>query len=99
MKPVITAHVPGPRLACPAQAADFQMEIVENRQSIETMSTDVQNLIKSFNQLSEAEQREVASEILRRTINFDLPDVSDEELVRNAEGLLLELDRREAEDG
>lgn len=99
MKPVIIARVSGPRLACPAQAADFQMEIVENRQSIETMSTDVQNLIKTFNQLSEAEQREVASEILRRTINFDLPDVSDEELLRNAEGLFLELDRREAEDG
>ena len=75
------------------------MELAETPQDDETMSTDVQNLIETFNQLSEAEQREAASEILRRTINFDLPELSDEELVLNAEELFLELDRREAEDG
>jgi hypothetical protein len=46
--------------------------------------------------LPEAEQRELAWEILRRTVNFDLPSLSDEELVLSAEELFLELDRREA---
>lgn len=62
------------------------------------MSADVQNLIETFERLSEAEQREAASEILRRTVSLDLPALSDEELVLNAEELFLELDRREAED-
>jgi hypothetical protein len=62
------------------------------------MSTAVQNLIESFDKLPEAEKQKVASEILRRTINFDMPALSDEELVLSAEELFLELDRREAED-
>jgi hypothetical protein len=62
------------------------------------MSTSAQNLIESFDKLPESEKQEVASEILRRTINFDMPAFSDEELVLSAEELFLELDRREAED-
>ena len=62
------------------------------------MSTSAQEFLASFDQLPDAEKQEVASEILRRTINFDLLPLSDEELVRSAEELFLELDRREAED-
>jgi hypothetical protein len=62
------------------------------------MSTSAQNLIESFDKLPESEKQEVASVILRRTINFDMPALSDEELVLSAEEIFLELDRREAED-
>ena len=62
------------------------------------MSTSAQEILHSFDQLPEDEKQEVASEILRRTINFDLPPLSDEELVLSAEELFSELDRREAED-
>lgn len=62
------------------------------------MSTSAQNLIESFDKLPDVEKQRVASEILRRTINFDMPTLSDEELVLSAEELFLELDRREAED-
>jgi len=62
------------------------------------MSTSAQNLLESFDKLPDAEKQRVASEILRRTIEFDLPTLSDEELLSSAEELFLELDRREAED-
>ncbi len=62
------------------------------------MSTSIHQLLESFDQLPETEKREVAAEILRRTINFDLPEMSDEELTLNAEQLFLQLDAREAED-
>jgi len=32
-------------------------------------------------------------------VNFDLPPLSDDELILSAEELFLELDRREAQDG
>jgi hypothetical protein len=63
------------------------------------MTISVQNIIRSFEQLPEIEKREVAREIIRRTLEFDIPPMSDEELVLTADELFLELDRREAEDG
>lgn len=62
------------------------------------MSTSAQNIIESFDKLPESEKQQVASVILRRTINFDMPSLSDEELILSAEELFLELDHREAED-
>jgi hypothetical protein len=62
------------------------------------MSTSAQNLIEYFDKLPDAEKQKVASEILKRTMNFDMPALSDEELGLSAEELFLELDRREAED-
>lgn len=62
------------------------------------MSTAARNFIESFDKLPDAEKQEVASEILKRTINFDMPSLSDEDLVLSAEELFLELDRRETED-
>ena len=61
------------------------------------MTSSVQQLLHSFDLLPEAERRELAWEILRRTVNFDLPSFSDEELVLSAEALFLELDRGEAQ--
>ena len=61
------------------------------------MTSLVQQLLHSFDLLPEPEQQELAWEILRRTVNFDLPSLSDEELVLSAEELFLELDRREAQ--
>ncbi|MEN3331781.1 MAG: hypothetical protein V7641_1146 [Blastocatellia bacterium] len=59
------------------------------------MSATVEELLDSFDHLSEAEKRELASEIIRRTIELDLPPLTDDELVLNAEALFLELDQRE----
>jgi hypothetical protein len=60
------------------------------------MSTSVNEILRSFDQLPEAEKRELAFEIIRRTIEFDLPALTDDELVLNAEALFLELDQRES---
>ncbi len=62
------------------------------------MMPSVQQLLNSFDLLPETEQRAVAWEILQRTVKFEFPSLSDEELVLNAESLFLELDRREAHD-
>ena len=63
------------------------------------MSASSQELLESFDRLPEAEKREVAFEIIRRSVAFDLPQLTYEELVINAEQVFLELDRRESEDG
>lgn len=60
------------------------------------MSTAVEEMLDSFDHLSEPEKREVASEIIRRTRNLDFPPLTDAELVLNAEALFLELDQRES---
>jgi hypothetical protein len=62
------------------------------------MNTATQHLLDAFEGLSEADKQTVVCEILRRVQHFDLPPLSDEELVANAEALFLELDRREATD-
>jgi hypothetical protein len=61
-------------------------------------TTTAENLISVFDTLPEPEKREVATVILHRTLNFDLPPLSDDDLALNAEQLFLELDRREEED-
>jgi len=62
------------------------------------MTTATQHLLDSFELLSAAEKQIVLCELLRRVRDFDLPPLSDEEFVANAEALFLELDRREATD-
>jgi hypothetical protein len=62
------------------------------------MTAEIQNLLDSFELLSAEEQQEVAREILLRMRNVDLPPLSNEDLVLNAEALFLELDRREGAD-
>ena len=62
------------------------------------MSASVQELLYSFDLLTENEKRELASEILRRASMLDQPPLTDEDLVLNAERLFLELDRHETAD-
>lgn len=62
------------------------------------MGTPAENLISTFDQLPESEKREVAANILRRTLEIEFPPLSDDELVLSAEDTFLELDSREAED-
>lgn len=62
------------------------------------MGTLAENLIASFDRLPDAEQREVASAILRRTLGIDLRSFSDNEFILSAAEIFLDLDRREAQD-
>ena len=59
------------------------------------MTTTAENLISIFDTLPEPEKREVATVILHRTLEFDLPPLSDDDLTLNAEELFLALDREE----
>jgi hypothetical protein len=60
------------------------------------MTTAVQHLLDSLQNLSDAEQHELLVEILRRAVDSHLPPLSDDDLVLNAETLFLEMDRLEA---
>ena len=46
--------------------------------------------------LPEVDKRELATEIIRRSMLLDAPPLSDQQLVGEAEETFLELDRREA---
>ncbi len=61
------------------------------------MNTTSQQLLDSFEQLPEIEKKQVAAEILRRTVSRDIPFLSDEELVLSAEAVFLDLDESEAD--
>jgi len=61
------------------------------------MTATVENLLVSFEKLSEPEKRDLAIEVVRRTDIFGAPDLSDEEQTLLAEDLFLALDREEAE--
>ena len=62
------------------------------------MTTEVQAILDSFERLAEPAKRELASEILRRTLVFDDAPLSDDELAAIADETFLELDRIEAQD-
>lgn len=64
----------------------------------EILDNTSQQVLDSFEQLSEAEKQQVAAEILRRTMDRDIPPLSDEELNLCAEAVFLSLDEDEAED-
>ncbi|MGE0885683.1 MAG: hypothetical protein AB7P14_19210 [Blastocatellales bacterium] len=57
------------------------------------MTTQTQDMLSSFDALPEIAKYEVALEILRRTREFEFPPLTDDDLVANAEGIFLELDR------
>ncbi|MGI2902530.1 hypothetical protein [Tolypothrix sp. VBCCA 56010] len=56
-----------------------------------------QELLSTFDSLTESEKLEIALEILKRVIHLDFPPLSDEDLVWNAEELFLELDKQESD--
>ena len=60
------------------------------------MTANVRQLLKSFDQLPETDKREAAAEILRRTLQIELPSLDDAALVERAEELFLSLDAQEA---
>ena len=60
------------------------------------MTASVEEILNAFDSLTDAERIELLLEILKRTVYLDFPPLSDEDLVLNAEGLFLELDRQEA---
>jgi hypothetical protein len=63
------------------------------------MTGAVQELLKTFDALTEAEQQEAAAQLLRRCAEGESGDVPEDALVAAAEELFLELDAREAADG
>ncbi|MBW4545308.1 MAG: hypothetical protein KME25_12805 [Symplocastrum torsivum CPER-KK1] len=60
------------------------------------MTALVQELLNTFDRLTETERLELTLEILKRVVNLDFPPLSNEDLVLNAEELFLELDKQEA---
>lgn len=62
------------------------------------MSTEIESILQSFERLSMPDKREVASEIIRRSLSLDLPPLSDDELVGIANELFVSLDQNEADD-
>lgn len=60
------------------------------------MNSSVNQILDSFDHLPEAQKREIASEIIRRTAGFNFPPLSEDALVLCAEEVFLEMDRRES---
>ena len=61
------------------------------------MTGSSQELLSTFDSLTESERLEIALEILKRVIKLDFPPLSNEDLVWNAEELFLELDKQESD--
>lgn len=62
------------------------------------MTTQVGHILHSFDLLSDSDKRELAAEIVRRSLEFDLPPLSDENLTLAADDVFVALDREEAKD-
>lgn len=60
------------------------------------MTALVQELLDTFDRLTDSERLEITLEILKRVAHLDFPPLSDEDLVLNAEGIFLDLDKQEA---
>jgi uncharacterized protein YbjT (DUF2867 family) len=60
------------------------------------MTALVQELLNTFDRLTDSERLDLVSEVLKRTVYLNFPPLSDEDLALNAEGLFLELDEYEA---
>lgn len=63
------------------------------------MTEAVQQLLDTFEALSESEKREAAAHLLRRVLEGESGDIPGDALVAATEELFLELDAREAADG
>ncbi len=61
------------------------------------MTTQVHALLDSFELLPDLDKQELAAEIIKRSLMIGEPPLADEQLVGVAEGIFLELDRREGE--
>jgi hypothetical protein len=56
------------------------------------MTPVVQDFLTTFDRLTDSEQLDLASEILKRTAYLYFPPLSDEDLVLNGEDIFLQLD-------
>lgn len=63
------------------------------------MTTAVKDMLHSFELLSDEDKRELFSEIIKKTAQFDFPPLSDNDLILCAENTFLELDHRELING
>ena len=78
------------RLAAETQALEMRAS------AYTAMTKSVEQLLKSFEQLSEAEKRELASEIIKRSLTLELPELLDESLLLAADQTFLRLDKEES---
>jgi hypothetical protein len=60
------------------------------------MKKSVEALLESFERLPQDAKIEAAAEILKRSMNFDLPSLTDEALVQTADEVFLSLDQEES---
>ncbi|WP_445244451.1 hypothetical protein [Microcoleus sp. OTE_8_concoct_300] len=60
------------------------------------MTILVEELLNTFERLTDSERLHLVLEILKRTVYLDFPPLSDDDLVLNAEGLFIELDEEES---
>jgi len=60
------------------------------------MTILVEELLNTFERLTDSERLHLVLEILKRTVYLDFTPLSDDDLVLNAEGLFLELDEEES---
>ncbi|HEY9645315.1 MAG TPA: hypothetical protein V6C88_03045 [Chroococcidiopsis sp.] len=60
------------------------------------MTASVQELLDTFDRLTNPERLDLVLEILKRTVELEFPPLSDEDLIFNAEKVFLELDRQES---
>ena len=51
------------------------------------MTDSAKSILESFDGLSETDKREVARTILRRALRFDIPPLTDDDLVAQADEL------------
>lgn len=60
------------------------------------MKKSVETLLESFERLSDDAKIEAASEILKRSMDFDLPPLSEESLLQTADDIFAKLDEEES---
>jgi hypothetical protein len=71
----------------------YAVDILKRR---EMMTPVVQDFLNTFDRLTDSEQLDLASEILKRTAYLAFPALSDEDLLLNAEEIFLQLDEYES---
>ena len=59
------------------------------------MTRSVEELLNSFEELPEEEKRVLASEIIKRSLTLDLPELGDDSLLKAADKMFLQLDNEE----
>ena len=59
------------------------------------MNATARHLLESFDHLADAEKKELATEILRRTLQLDYSPITDDELISLAEERFLEMEKDE----